>query len=396
MSAVTLEEVESQISRGFGFLRFAPKIESLFRTDYGAERLRLVPAWGAVGPLIYNLIYFCDRAMVPDLLGQLMIIRLMVFTPIVIFCILLLRRWPGAQLYNVLSVIIAALSVTLPMTVAVHSTSPYLFAYQNYNAAAFLFFVISLRPRFPAIFIGLVLMCTSHFISTHLSGAFDAVAYIGIITFYLTLSVFLLVSAYFLERTDRQNFLNRLRAGLLYKQLEDNAERDELTGLLNRRSLARIGDSIWRNPATEPAVSAILLDIDHFKRFNDVHGHIEGDACIRAVSRCINDAADTGSYVFRFGGEEILVLSSGRDPLSLLAMAERIRAGIEGLGIRHRGLEEGCVTASLGAASGLPADISLEKLLQEADKALYEAKRRGRNTVVLASPQEPDARLATG
>ncbi|TWF53093.1 GGDEF domain-containing protein [Neorhizobium alkalisoli] len=394
MSAVTLEEVENQIGRGFGFLRFSPRIEALFRTDYGADRLRLVPVWGVVGLIIYNLIYFCDRAMLPDLLGELLIIRLMVFTPIVLFSIMLLQRWPSSGLYNLLTVIIAILSVTLPMTVAVYSTSPYLFAYQNYNAAAFLFFVISLRPRFPAIVIGLALMCASHFISTHLSGAFDTVSYIGILTFYLTLSVFLVVSAYFLERTDRQNFLNRLRAGLLYRQLEYNAERDELTGLLNRRSLARISGEIWRNASTQPTVSAILLDIDHFKRFNDVHGHLEGDACIRTVSNSIRNAADASSHVFRFGGEEILVLSSGRDPLSLLAMAERIRTGIEALGIRHRGLEDGCVTASLGVAFGLPAEISLEKLLQTADEALYEAKRRGRNIVVIAGAEETGPCLA--
>ncbi|WP_179119661.1 GGDEF domain-containing protein [Ensifer adhaerens] len=84
-----------------------------------------------------------------------------------------------------------------------------------------------------------------------------------------------------------------------------------MTGLLNRRSLVRIGGMLWNGAPGPSAISAILLDIDHFKRFNDVHGHIEGDACIRAVSQCIRATVDDAAFVFRFGGEEILVHRTG-------------------------------------------------------------------------------------
>jgi len=151
---------------------------------------------------------------------------------------------------------------------------------------------------------------------------------------------------------------------------------------------------LWNGTTRGSAVSAILLDIDHFKRFNDAHGHIEGDACIRTISRCIRDTVDEASFVFRFGGEEILVLSVGREPLQILAMAERIRKAIEGLGIRHRGLDSQCVTVSLGAASGMPVDTPLERLLQDADSALYQAKNAGRNAVSISNRLEPIARQA--
>jgi diguanylate cyclase (GGDEF)-like protein len=257
-----------------------------------------------------------------------------------------------------------------------------------------LFFVIALRPRFPAVLVGLALVCAAHFTTARMTGAFDAVTYAGIVTFYLTLSIFLAVSAYFLERTDRRNFLNQLRGSLLYRQLEDNADRDELTGLLNRRSLARISDAIWNDAVAQPVVSAILLDIDHFKRFNDVHGHIEGDACIRSVSDCIRDTVGDAYLVFRFGGEEILVLSNGLEPLQVVAMAERIRTAIENLALRHGGIEIGCVTASLGVASAQPGDMTFEKLLQNADDALYEAKRRGRNNVAPGNGLQPNTLVA--
>jgi diguanylate cyclase (GGDEF)-like protein len=393
MGVVTLDQVERQIARGFRFLRFSPDIEAAFRKDYVAERVRLAAIWGVIGTLIYDLVYFGDRTMMADVFTELVFARFLVFTPFVIACVLTVRRWPDALLYDSLSVAIAVLGVTLPMLAATQSASPYLFVYQNGNSAAFLFFVIALRPRFPAVLAGLALMCASHFTTTQMTGAFDAVTYSGIITFYVTLSIFLAVSAYFLEQKDRQNFLNQLRAGLLYGQLERNAERDELTGLLNRRSLARICEGLWSG-GKHKAVAAILLDIDHFKRFNDVHGHIEGDSCLRAVSQCIRDTVDEASFVFRFGGEEMLVLVADREPLTALAMAERIRVAIEGLAMRHRGLDDGCVTVSLGVALAAPAETTLERLLCDADSALYEAKRMGRNTVALAGETLVDARVA--
>lgn len=394
MGLVTLEQVEGQLSRGFRFLRFAPDIETLFLRQYAAERARLVVIWCLIGVLIYDLVYFADRDMVPDVLTELLVVRFLIFTPFVIGCIFAVRRWPNAWFYDRLTVAAAVLSVTLPMIPAMKSGGQHLFVYQTYNSAAFLFFVVSLRPRFRAVLVGLALTSASHFTTTYLTGAFDHVAYFGIVSVYSILSIFLAISAYFLEKADRQNFLNQLRAELLYRQLEYKAERDELTGLLNRRSLARISDMLWADRAHQQTVSAILLDIDHFKRFNDVHGHLEGDACIRAVSQCIRKTVDEASFVFRFGGEEMLVLLPGHSHLQTLAIAEQIRTAIEGLQIPHGGLGDGYVTASLGVALALPAESTLEKLLQEADAALYEAKRLGRNTVTAADLPEPGARVA--
>ncbi|WP_313604876.1 sensor domain-containing diguanylate cyclase [Rhizobium sp.] len=389
MSIVTLEQVEAQIAHRFALLRFRPEIELLFRQDYVAERNRLIGIWAVIGLLIYDLVYFGDRAMIPDVLTEVTALRLLVFTPAVIACAFVVRRWPSSRLYDALSVLVAVLGVSLPMAAAVGSQSSYLLIYQNYNAAAFLFFVIALRPLFPAMLAGLVLMCLSHLSAVYLTGAFDAVTFGGIVTFYMMLSIFLAAAAYFLERTDRRNFLNQLRAGLLYRRLEVNAERDELTGLLNRRSLARIGREIWNTgrQLEPPVVSAILLDIDHFKRFNDLYGHMDGDACIRTVSQHICATVGRANSVFRFGGEEMLVLLPGQGSLQALAMAEKIRRAIEELAIPHGKSDHGVVTASLGVASAMPVQTAIEKLLQRADEALYEAKHRGRNMVVIS--EEP-------
>lgn len=384
MGIMALEDVDRQIGNGFPMLRFKPAIETLFLRDYVANRVRLAAIWAAIGILIYDLVYFGDATMMSDVFTELVAVRFLIFTPFVIACVFAVRRWPSALLYDLLSIAIAVLGVTLPMAVAVNSHSPYMFAYQNGNVAAFLFFVVALRPRFAAILIGLALMCASHFTTTSLTGAFDAVTHTGIVTFYVTVSVFLAMSGYFMEHKDRMNFLHQLRGKLLHEQLERKSERDELTGLFNRHSLARIRDAVWCEHGRSLSVAVIMLDIDRFKLFNDVHGHIEGDDCIRAVSQCISREVGSTGETFRFGGEEILVLMTNADRNAAHAVAERTRAAIESLGIRHRGLGDGhVVTASLGVACGNASEWSLGDLLKEADAALYNAKRNGRNTVSL-------------
>lgn len=384
MNAVKLEEVDDQIRNGFRLLRFKPAIESLFLKDYAANRARLAPLWAVVGTLIYDLVYFGDRTMMADVFSQLVMVRFGIFTPFALFTVVALRRWPTALNYDLLAIGVAVLGVLLPMSVAMHSTSPYLFVYQNGNVAAFLFFVIALRPRFATILIGLVLMCTVQFTTTKLSGAFDDVVYTGIVTFYVTLAIFLALSAYFTEHKDRLNFLNQLRGSLLHVQLEQKSERDELTGLFNRHSLERMRSSIWNANGEVASIAVIMLDIDRFKLFNDVHGHMEGDDCIRAVSQCISREIGANGTAFRFGGEEILVLMPDTNCEVAYAIAERTRRSIEALGIRHRGLDDGHVTASLGVTCGKTSQESLDDLLKTADSALYEAKRAGRNTVSVA------------
>ncbi|MBL0372588.1 GGDEF domain-containing protein [Rhizobium sp. KVB221] len=382
MGAVAVEDVDRQIHNGFRLLRFAPDIEAPFLRDYVAARVRLAPIWAVIGILIYDLVYFGDATMMSDVFSELVVVRFLIFTPFVIASVLAVRRWPNALLYDLLSIAIALLGVTLPMSVAVNSHSPYMFVYQNGNVAAFLFFVIALRPRFAAIVIGLVLMCASHFTTTSLTGAFDAVTHSGIVTFYVTVSIFLAMSAYFMEQKDRMNFLNQLRGSMLHAQLEQKSERDELTGLLNRHSLARVREAVWRGQGSAASVAVIMLDIDRFKLFNDVHGHIEGDDCIRAVSRCICREVGGAGETFRFGGEEILVLMANAEVEAAYVMAERIRSAIESLGIPHHGLADGhVVTASLGVACGKSSEQSLEDLLKGADAALYNSKRNGRNAV---------------
>jgi diguanylate cyclase (GGDEF)-like protein len=385
MQNITLEDVDRQVSRGFPLMRFSAKIEHAFLIDYAASRMKLVLGWALVGTIVYNLMLFDDAALAGDVFNQLVFVRVFVFTPMVVVALIALLRYPSALNYDLLAIGVGVVSTLLPMTTVVFSHSQTLFAYQNSNIAAFLFFIIVLRPRFFIALTGLTLMAAIHLITMKLTGAFDFGTYMSIVSLVISTSIFLGAGAYYLEHTDRMNFLHRLKSAMLHQQLTRQSEQDGLTGLLNRHSLTKISKELWSGdrPST---TCAILLDLDHFKTFNDIHGHLQGDECLRTVSKTISELIGLKGHVFRFGGEEILILVVDADEPMGLGMADTIRAAIEALRIPHSGIGQGkIVTASLGVAIGTTENCTLEDLLKNADAALYNAKRNGRNRACAAS-----------
>jgi diguanylate cyclase (GGDEF)-like protein len=162
--------------------------------------------------------------------------------------------------------------------------------------------------------------------------------------------------------------------------LERQAQTDALTGLANRRGF---GDALMRASAAhaEPAPIAVLvIDIDHFKRVNDHHGHAAGDAILRHVAAHVARVAGSGAIVARYGGEEFVVALRGHDLMRASTIAERIRNSI---GVTFGSdTDLPSVTVSIGVAAG--ASDEVEALLEDADCALYRAKNEGRNRVMLA------------
>jgi diguanylate cyclase (GGDEF)-like protein len=166
---------------------------------------------------------------------------------------------------------------------------------------------------------------------------------------------------------------------------------DGLTGLLNRRAFDAALDREWKRTLREGSqTSLLLLDIDHFKEFNDQYGHQVGDDCLRAVAASLKAAARATDIIARYGGEEIAVILPSTDTAGAVEVAEKMRSAVEALRLTHEGRPEGGehVTASIGAATALARQggtISLpEGLLLAADTALYKAKTGGRNGVATA------------
>ncbi|CAN0573708.1 unnamed protein product, partial [Laminaria digitata] len=126
-----------------------------------------------------------------------------------------------------------------------------------------------------------------------------------------------------------------------------------------------------------------MIDVDHFKPFNDRYGHAAGDKCLVRVARVIADELDNQeNLAFRFGGEEFLLLLPGLDINDAVRIAERLRMEIENAAIPHEDLgPRGVVTASFGVSAGPVSAHKFAELLSAADAALYAAKRNGRNQV---------------
>lgn len=175
----------------------------------------------------------------------------------------------------------------------------------------------------------------------------------------------------------------RLRAAL-YQQVEHQTALnglDPLTGLLNRRGLfRRASQLLMEGDDTRSMLGVLLMDIDHFKRINDLHGHATGDTSLQAVAAGIQDSVPLDSLVCRYGGEEFLVLLGVDEPPQISAIAERVRTSIEAKTSLTLSIGVACapgITASDRDPSTLQG--MLEYLIQQADRCVYEAKTRGRN-----------------
>ena len=171
----------------------------------------------------------------------------------------------------------------------------------------------------------------------------------------------------------------------LREALHDMAMADALTMLSNRRQLDAVLEvELGRSAQSGTQISCIMADIDHFKRFNDEVGHDAGDAVLRAVGGLLKRSVREGHLVFRYGGEEFLLLLPGMAAEEAIERAEQIRAEISALRVQHEGHDLGPVTISLGVATA-PTPCERTKLVQAADAALLRAKRQGRDRVVTAS-----------
>lgn len=173
------------------------------------------------------------------------------------------------------------------------------------------------------------------------------------------------------------------------QQLEVLSNTDGLTGLSNRHKFDQVWAQEWQRAVRQGLpLAVVMIDVDHFKLYNDQFGHPAGDECLRRVAAVLaHSVRRAGELAARYGGEEFVVVLPGLDADGALQEAERIRTEVSALGIPHTGSSAGAVvTVSLGVASRVPQrEEGLYLLLQEADDALYQAKHGGRNRVGLAS-----------
>lgn len=175
---------------------------------------------------------------------------------------------------------------------------------------------------------------------------------------------------------------------LANSELAKRSNTDGLTGVANRRHFDEtLAQEVARARRLKEPVALIMLDVDHFKKFNDRYGHLAGDSCLIRVAGVIDASVRRpGDLTARYGGEEFAIVAASCDGEDALTLAETLRGRIEQLAITHAASPAGVVTASLGVAVLVPDDSNgAARLIAMADKALYRAKGNGRNRVELAN-----------
>ncbi len=209
--------------------------------------------------------------------------------------------------------------------------------------------------------------------------------------------VFCLYANYKLEHDERMGYLLDRREQMLDAQLQDahdllarQATTDPLTEVANRRFFESYLQDYWRRALElHHPVSLLMLDIDHFKRYNDHYGHQAGDRCLLAVTQAVQGCLRrTGDMVGRLGGEEFAVVMPEVNETAAMAVAQRVLAAVEARALPHATSPSArVVTVSVGVVTLWPSEglaTGPQALFAQADDALYEAKRGGRNRVVVA------------
>lgn len=175
-------------------------------------------------------------------------------------------------------------------------------------------------------------------------------------------------------------------------RLAQLAVTDGLTGLFNHRHLhERLALEIERSARNGLPLSLLMIDVDHFKNYNDRNGHPAGDELLRQLARIMGDGRRANDFVARYGGEEFAIVLVDTPKFTAAQVAERLRIQVADYPFEHREAQpDGLLSISIGVSSFPDDAVESESLVRIADESLYQAKREGRNRVVLAAPRTPE------
>ncbi|MGX7706915.1 diguanylate cyclase [Methylobacterium sp. Gmos1] len=372
-------------------LRFEPAVDARYEAEHGPERAAGLRHVILVGLIFYNMYNFTSITLMPDILEFSFVARLCVVTPVSLgLAWLATRVSPALRERLVLHGMIGALSVPLLLfwlTEAMFGTYTFgevilVVIYGN--------MLLALRFRDALAFTAYA--CALATLAAATKAGLDPALRVALPLQFATGCAFSLYANYRMEAQRCREYLRTLSARLA-SEAEAAARRryqglshtDALTGLPNRRSLDETAEAWFSG---ERAAAVMMVDIDHFKLFNDTLGHPEGDACLRRVADLFATfVRGPDILAARFGGEEFTFLLRDAGAFEAARFAAGLVRAVEGIGIAHPGRCDGSGTVTISVGVALkPAGRarSREDLFAEADQALYQAKRRGRNRYALA------------
>ncbi|APX94120.1 hypothetical protein BWR19_14900 [Halomonas sp. 1513] len=395
MPQALLTKVESELIKPWYRLRFSPAVEARFETDTSPRRCRHLVLAGIVALVIYDLFLLNDYIFRPEILGTAAWLRLGLITPLGLTALYCVSRNLAPAVREAMMSAAVISTMLISNVIFFISKAPYsfldTFAFGLIPLVSNVIF--SLRFAFAA---ATSLICTlmmAVFVVLYQPMAFEIKVYTLVL--FTANVVFTLLANFRLESSERKSYLLLLRERLRNQvALEDNqaltkiSATDPLTGVANRRHFDSVLAQHWEDAiARQTMLGILVIDIDYFKNYNDHYGHLQGDHCLRHVALEIQQhVRHEDDLVVRFGGEEFVVLLLNASAASAYRAAERIRQGIEALGLPNEGAPHApMVTVSIGAAVTQPAEgMAPPALLRRADEALYQAKGAGRNRSVLA------------
>ncbi len=395
-----LASLEAALKRGYRWLRFPPELEQAFHADAFTSRRLVMITLAVVGLMGYIVVSGNDPQLAPDLVvygAAMHSITLWGGVASILCGLLLTWRWRQAWVFDALTAVNTLVLNLILVWMGVASQADAAVAHTSMIAGVVMYACIAVRMRFywalgscAIALIAFVALVDGH-------TPWQAMVARGNLTLIALTTAFSLAVNYTFEYADRRNWLLRQierhqRARLLDDtlRLQRLSTEDPLTALPNRRQFDVDLQRAWaRAEATRQPLAMVLLDVDHFKAYNDSHGHPEGDACLQQLAVVLAHWAEVHQgQVARLGGEEFALLLPGRRGVAAATVAQDLCEAVAALERPHRASPVAPhVTVSLGVAEARPRrDLLPQTLLRAADTALYQAKDSGRNRACLSPP----------
>ncbi|AWN54295.1 GGDEF domain-containing protein [Methylobacterium sp. 17Sr1-1] len=372
-------------------LRFDPCVEARHEAEHGRDRAAGLPQIILVGMVIYNVYNFTSFSLTPDIAELSVMARLLVVTPMALaIAWLVVRVGPvlreglilGGMIGGVVAPILLFWLTRAPLGNHTFVEPVLVIIYGNV--------LLAMRFRHALAFSAVASACA--ILAAHTKVGLDPILRDAFCVQFETACLFSLYANYRMEERRCREYLRTLAAQDASMAAETARRRyqglsstDALTGLPNRRALDETAEA-WL--AEERPAALMMIDVDHFKAFNDTLGHPEGDACLRRIATLFATFVPGPNILAaRFGGEEFAFVVRDAGAPEVVRLAAALVRAVEALHIVHPGRPDGhgVVTVSVGIAlKEAGVACTREALLAKADQALYRAKRLGRNRHALA------------
>ncbi|MGO2503117.1 MAG: GGDEF domain-containing protein, partial [Cobetia marina] len=321
--------------------------------------------------------------------------------PIALLCIFLLKRGVSPVLREMLMTALVCFAMIFTALLIQLSVSPHSFLDLFALGLIVLVGNVLFQLRFwYALCSSAFHFCVMLYLVTVHPAPYESAGFMALMVFF-SITLFSIISNLRSEKAERLSYLLLLREQLRVEEFTEKNEEfrrlasiDPLTEVYNRRHFDSLVSSlIGKQVDRRLQYGVAMIDVDHFKAYNDHYGHVKGDICLKRIATAIFESVHPDvDIVARFGGEEFVVLLPSCSPQAALARAEEIREHVSGLALPHAGNpQQGIVTISVGvSAAGSGEDYDFENILNQADEALYHAKARGRDRCVLSPRSLPE------